>query len=95
MGAIQTMGNVVKLKRPVIFVCHMNKKQLFSLIKNSDDFINSYAGEYPTDMQVFVQTDGTVNLLFSYTVDREEEVLCTNYDDFIAKWEQYKLWKLL
>ena len=95
MGAIQTMGNVVKLKRPVTFVCHMNKKQLFSLIKNSDDFINSYAGEYPTDMQVFVQTDGTVNLLFSYTVDREEEVLCTNYDDFLARWEQYNLWKLL
>ena len=95
MGAIQTMGNVVKLKRPVIFVCHMNKKQLFSLIKNSDDFINSYAGEYPTDMQVFVQTDGTVNLLFSYTVDREEEVLCTSYDDFISKWEKYKLWLLL
>lgn len=83
------------IKRPVIFVCHLNKKQLFSLIKNSDDFINSYAGEYPTDMQVFVQTDGTVKLLFSYTVDREEEVICTNYDDFIAKWEQYKLWMIL
>lgn len=89
------MGNVVKLKRPVIFVCHLNKKQLLSLIKHSDDFINLYAGEYPTDMQVFVQTDGTVNLLFSYTVDREEEVLCSSYDDFIAKWEQYRLSILL
>ena len=95
MGAIQTMGNVVKLKRPVIFVCHLNKKQLLSLIKRSDDFINLYAGEYPTDMQVFVQTDGTVNLLFSYTVDREEEVLCSSYDDFISKWEQYRLSQLL
>lgn len=95
MGAIQTMGNVVKLKRPVIFVCHLNKKQLLSLIKRSDDFINLYAGEYPTDMQVFVQTDGTVNLLFSYTVDREEEVLCSSYDDFISKWEKYKLWAML
>ena len=83
------------IKRPVIFVCHLNKKQLLSLIKHSDDFINLYAGEYPTDMQVFVQTDGTVKLLFSYTVDREEEVLCTNYDDFIAKWGQYKLWLTL
>ena len=95
MGAIQTMGNVVKLKRPVIFVCHLNKKQLLSLIKHSDDFINLYAGEYPTDMQVFVQTDGTVNLLFSYTVDREEEVLCSSYDDFISKWDQYRLSQLL
>ena len=95
MGAIQTMGNVVKLKRPVIFVCHLNKKQLLSLIKHSDNFINLYAGEYPTDMQVFVQTDGTVNLLFSYTVDREEEVLCSSYDDFISKWEQYRLSILL
>ena len=95
MGAIQTMGNVVKLKRPVIFVCHLNKKQLLSLIKHSDDFINLYAGEYPTDMQVFVQTDGTVNLLFSYTVDREEEVLCSSYDDFISKWDQYRLSILL
>lgn len=95
MGAIQTMGNVVKLKRPVIFVCHLNKKQLLSLIKRSDDFINLYAGEYPTDMQVFVQTDGTVNLLFSYTVDREEEVLCSSYDDFISKWDQYRLSILL
>lgn len=95
MGAIQTMGNVVKLKRPVIFVCHLNKKQLLSLIKHSDDFINLYAGEYPTDMQVFVQTDGTVNLLFSYTVDREEEVLCSSYDDFISKWGQYRLSILL
>ena len=83
------------IKRPVIFVCHLNKKQLLSLIKHSDDFINLYAGEYPTDMQVFVQTDGTVKLLFSYVVDREEEVLCTNYDDFIAKWGQYKLWLIL
>lgn len=89
------MGNVVKLKRPVIFVCHLNKKQLLSLIKRSDDFINLYAGEYPTDMQVFVQTDGTVNLLFSYTVDREEEVLCSSYDDFISKWDQYRLSILL
>lgn len=89
------MGNVVKLKRPVIFVCHLNKKQLLSLIKHSDDFINLYAGEYPTDMQVFVQTDGTVNLLFSYTVDREEEVLCSSYDDFISKWDQYRLSILL
>ena len=89
------MGNVVKLKRPVIFVCHLNKKQLFSLIKNSDDFINSYAGEYPTDMQVFVQTDGTAKLLFSYTVDRDEEILCTTYDDFITRWEQYRLSHLL
>lgn len=89
------MGNVVKLKRPVIFVCHLNKKQLFSLIKNSDDFINSYAGEYPTDMQVFVQTDGTAKLLFSYTVDRDEEILCTTYDDFITRWEQYRLSQLL
>lgn len=95
MGAIQTMGNVVKLKRPVIFVCHLNKKQLLSLIKHSDNFINLYAGEYPTDMQVFVQTDGTVNLLFSYTVDREEEVLCSSYGDFISKWEKYKLWAML
>ena len=89
------MGNVVKLKRPVIFVCHLNKKQLFSLIKNSDDFINSYAGEYPTDMQVFVQRDGTAKLLFSYTVDRDEEILCTTYDDFITRWEQYRLSQLL
>ena len=90
------MGNVADaIKRPVIFVCHLNKKQLLSLIKHSDDFINLYAGEYPSDMQVFVQTDGTVKLLFSYVVDREEEVLCTNYDDFIAKWGQYKLWLTL
>lgn len=95
MGAIQTMGNVVKLKRPVIFVCHLNKKQLLSLIKHSDDFINLYAGEYPTDMQVFVQTDGTVNLLFSYTVDREEEIVCTSYDEFITQWDQYRLSQLL
>ena len=83
------------IKRPVLFVCHLNKKQLLSLIKHSDDFINSYAGEYPTDMQVFVQTDGTVKLLFSYTVDRDEEILCTTYDEFLTKWEQYRLWMIL
>ena len=83
------------IKRPVIFVSHLSKQQLLKLAKNSYDSVNKYAGEYPTDMQVFILRDGTVNVIFSYTVDREEEVLCTDYDDFIAKWEQYKLWMIL
>lgn len=39
-----------RIKRPVIFVCHLSKQQLLKLAKNSYYFIDSYAGEYPTDM---------------------------------------------
>lgn len=45
--------------------------------------------------QVYTCSDGTLEIADNPVSDKYQEVICTSYDDFIAKWEQYKLWMIL
>lgn len=45
--------------------------------------------------QVYTYTDGTLQIADTPSISRQHECECKSYDEFITKWEQYKLWVML
>ena len=45
--------------------------------------------------QVYTYTDGALEIAYASTVNKIEEIQCKTYDEFLTKWEQYRLWMIL
>lgn len=80
------------MKQPLIFLEFLNQSQL--------EYLASLAGydylkEFSQYSQLYTRTDGSLGVAYSHVVDETEEIKCNNYQEFLTKWEQYKLWLLL
>lgn len=83
------------IKRPVIFVKNLSHEEavtLFDVLINSDLIDLS---EIIDTTQIFTLHDAKLDIVHSTNVFEDEEILCTTYDDFITRWEQYRLSQLL
>ena len=80
------------MKRPMIFIKGLNKPQLEHL-KSLTEY--GSLKNFSKCTQVYTYTDGILEIAYASAVNREEEVICTSYEEFLTKWEQYKLWILL
>ena len=80
------------MKRPMIFIEDLSQSEIESLKKLSE--YSSLKDFYKYD-QVYTRTDGSLVVAYSSTVDKRGEVVCTTYEEFLTKWEQYKLWLIL
>ena len=80
------------MKRPMIFIEDLSQSEIESLKKLSE---YSSLKDFYKCAQVYTRTDGSLADTYSSTVDKREEVVCTTYEEFLTKWEQYKLWLIL
>ncbi len=97
MGAIQIMGNAADgIKKPVIFINSLSKDELKKLAKKAGkhEQVFSLISTHTVSSQIFTYANGDLGIAESFVVNKYE-VLCTSYDEFIPKWEQYKLWLTL
>ena len=72
------------MKRPIIFLKGLPSHELISLSKI-----------LPQNIQVYTHRDGSLDVADDTTVDGNEEIVCTTYDEFLTCWSEYKLWLLL
>lgn len=80
------------MKKPLIFLGYLSQPQLEHLrILSGYDTLK----EFPQYTQLYTLTDGSLGVAYSSAVDKAEEIKCTTYEEFLTKWEQYKLWLLL
>lgn len=84
------------MKRPVIFVNSLSKDELKKLAKKAGkhEQVFSLISTHTVYSQIFTYANGDLGIAESFVVNKYE-VLCTSYDEFIPKWEQYKLWLTL
>ena len=83
------------MKRPLIFISGLTQKELNQLMELSDfDNLNALL-EISQYTQVYTYTDGTLQITDAPFISRQHECECKSYDEFITKWEQYKLWLLI
>ena len=83
------------MKRPMIFIKGLTQKELNQLMELSDfDNLNDLP-EITQYTQVYTYTDGTLQIADTPSISRHHECECKSYDEFITKWEQYKLWVML
>ena len=83
------------MKRPMIFINGLSESQIEHLKSLSDyKYVNLFS-RVSTNTQVYTYSDGTLEIADNSVVDRYEEVVCITYEEFLTKWEQYKLWLLL
>ena len=80
------------MKRPLIFLKALSQPQL--------EHLGSLSGyndlkEFSQYTQLYTRTNGSLEVAYSSTVHKVEEIKCNNYQEFLTKWEQYKLWLLL
>ena len=83
------------MKRPMIFIKGLSQSQLQHLETLSDYKHGRLFSQITSNTQVYTFSDGTLEIADNPVIDRYEEVVCTSYEDFLTKWEQYKLWILL
>ena len=83
-----------KIKRPLIFLRDLPGHELISL-NNLIGFYKIYGGTLPQDLQIFTHKSGHLDTADDTTVDDNEEIVCTTYDEFLSHWNHYKLWVLL
>ncbi len=90
------MGDVVNTpKRQVIFVKKLTQVEFNNLAKLSGSFAARHLSELTSTVQLYTDRYGYLDIADTVSVDSDEEILCFAYDDFLANWEQYKLWLLL
>ena len=80
------------MKKPLIFLEYLSQPQLEHLrILSGCDTLK----EFLQYTQLHTLTDGSLEVAYSSDVDKVEEIKCTTYEEFLTKWEQYKLWMIL
>ena len=83
------------MKRPMLFISSLSQPQIEHLKSLSDYKYSKYFSKISKDTQVYTYSDGTLELADNPSVDPEEEIICTTYDEFLTCWSEYKLWLLL
>lgn len=83
------------MKRPMIFIKGLSQQQIEHLKSLSDyEYVNLFS-RVSINTQVYTYSDGTLEIADNPVSDKFQEVICTSYEEFLTKWEQYKLWLLL
>lgn len=80
------------MKQPLIFLEFLSQSQLEYLASLSG-YVN--LEEFSQHSQLYTRTNGSLGVAYSHVVDEAEEIKCNNYQEFLTKWEQYKLWLTL
>ena len=83
------------MKRPMLFISSLSQSQIEHLKTLSDYQHIENSSKISKEAQVYTCSDGTLELADNPTVDPEEEIVCTAYDEFLTCWGEYKLWLLL
>ena len=84
------------IKKPVIFVNTLSENELKKLAKKAGkhEQVFSFISSHTPSSQIFTYANGDLGIADSPVVNKFE-ILCTNYDEFISRWGQYKLWLIL
>lgn len=83
------------MKRPMIFISGLNQQQIEHLKSLSDyKYVNIFS-RVSINTQVYTYSDGTLEIADNPVSDKYQEVICTSYEEFLTKWEQYRLWVML
>ena len=80
------------MKRPMIFISGLSEPQLEHL-KSLTEY--GSLKNFSKCTQVYTYTDGSLGVAYASTVDKIEEIQCKTYDEFLTRWNEYKLWLLL
>ena len=83
------------MKRPMIFIKGLSGSQIEYLKSLSDYNHPNFFSKVDSNTQVYTYSDGTLEVVNNSYVDKDEEYLCTTYEEFLSKWEQFKLWLML
>ena len=83
------------MKRPILFISSLSQSQIAHLKSLSGYTYIEYFSKISKETQVFIYSDGTLDVVNSSNVNPEEEIVCTTYDEFLTCWSEYKLWLLL
>ena len=83
------------MKRPMLFISSLSQSQIEHLKSLSEYKYIEYFSKISKETQVFIYSDGTLDVVNSPNVYPEEEIVCTTYDEFLTCWSEYKLWLLL
>lgn len=83
------------MKRPMIFIKGLNQSQLEHLKTLSNyKYIKNFL-KITNNTQVYTRSDGTLKIVNNPGIDKDEEDVCSTYEEFLSKWEQFKLWVML
>ena len=80
------------MKRPMIFISDLNQPEIENLKALSE---YSSLKNFSKCNQVYTRSNGSLGIVYASIIDKKEEVLCKTYEEFLTKWEQYKLWLIL
>ena len=80
------------MKRPMIFISGLTQPEIENLKALSE---YSSLKSFSKCTQVYTYSDGTLEIAYASIIDKKEETQCTTYEEFLTKWEQYKLWLIL
>lgn len=83
------------MKRPMIFIKGLSGSQIEHLKSLSDYNHSRLFSQITVNTQVYTYRDGTLEVVDNSSVDKDEEYLCTTYEEFLSKWEQFNLWIML
>lgn len=83
------------MKRPMIFINGLSGSQIEYLKSLSNYNHPNLFSKVDITTQVYTYSDGTLEVANNSSVDKDEEYLCTTYEEFLSKWEQFKLWVML
>ncbi len=83
------------MKRPVIFIKNLSQEDIADLCRYSENFKSWYEDDYHNSAQIYIYKSGRLGVANSISVYETVEVICTTYQEFITKWEQYRLWVML
>ena len=80
------------MKRPMIFIKGLNQPEIENLKALSE---YSSLKSFSKFTQVYTRSNGSLGIAYDSIIDKKEETQCTTYEEFLTKWEQYKLWLIL
>ena len=83
------------MKRPMIFISGLSQQEIEHFKSLSDYKYVNHFSRVSINTQVYTYRDGTLEVVNNSSVDIDEEYLCTTYEEFLSKWEQFKLWVML
>ena len=83
------------MKRPVISLKNLSQEDIADLCRHSENFKSRYKDDYHNSTQIYIHKSGRLGVAYFISGYETVEVVCTTYQEFITKWEEYRLWLML
>ena len=83
------------MKRPVISLKNLSQEDIADLYRHSENFKSQYKDDYHNSTKIYIYKSGRLGVAYFISGYETDEVVCTNYQEFLTKWEQYRLLMIL